>query len=381
LGPVPRAQEAATCFVRDRVTRSIGAIAVALVAAGTPACGKKGPPLPPLVKLPAAPGGFVAERRGSSVDILLSLPAANTDGTKPADLDRVDVYGFTGAASASPEEIYRRGARIGTVLVNPPADPDESPEEQTRRRPAVPRGLDQGAAARLKEDLVGPVLEPGMARSYVGVGINKRGRRGPLSKQTAVPLVEPPPPPPEPMVRYDETEITLTWTSAVEPASKETHQYRIYDPTKPDAPLTDRPLSDPQFVDRRIEWGAERCYAVRAVRTVETLQVESDLSPSACVKLIDTFAPSAPGGLTAVAAQGAISLLWEASGAPDLAGYLVFRAIAPATALTQLTPAPIQETTFTDQVMPGARVTYAVQAIDKAGNASPLSARIEETAR
>jgi hypothetical protein len=335
-----------------------------------------------LVKIPAAPGALVAERRGSSVDISLLVPAANTDGTKPADLDRVDVYGFTGAASAAPEEIYKRGARIGTVLVNPPADPDESAEEQKQRRPVVPRGLDQGASARLKEDLTGPGLEPGMARSYVGVPVNKRGRRGPLSKPAAVPLVQSPPPPSKPVVQYDETAITVKWSPlAVASESKDTLEYRVYEPTKPDAPLTDRPLSEAQFVDKRIEWGAERCYAVRAVKTVEALHVESDLSPSACVKLADTFAPAAPAGLTAVAAQGAISLLWEASAAADLAGYLVFRAIAPATALTQLTPAPIQETTFTDQVMPGARVTYAVQAIDKAGNASPLSARIEETAR
>src|SRR5207249_11849114 len=56
------------------------------------ACGKKGPPLPPLNQLPAAPTALVAERRGSTVDVRLIVPATNTDGTRPADLTRVDVY-------------------------------------------------------------------------------------------------------------------------------------------------------------------------------------------------------------------------------------------------------------------------------------------------
>ena len=39
------------------------------------------------------------------------------------------------------------------------------------------------------------------------------------------------------------------------------------------------------------------------------------------------------------------------------------------------------EVPFTDQLMPGARATYAVRAVDKSGNASPLSSPIQETAR
>ena len=120
---------------------------------------------------------------------------------------------------------------------------------------------------------------------------------------------------------------------------------------------------------------------MRTVKIVAGLSVESDLSEAACVTPADTFPPAAPTGLTAVASPGAISLLWDASTATDLAGYVVFRAIAPATSLTPVTPSPIQETTFTDQVMPGAHATYAVQAVDKSGNASPLSSPIQETAQ
>ena len=41
---------------------------------------------------------------------------------------------------------------------------------------------------------------------------------------------------------------------------------------------------------------------------------------------------------------------------------------APGTELVPVTPAPIPDTNFRDTVPSGARVTYAVQAVDKAGN-------------
>ena len=67
-------------------------LACAVVAA---ACGKKGPPLPPLVLLPNPPGEVAAVRRGERVDLSFPVPSANTDRSTPADLERIDVY--TGA--------------------------------------------------------------------------------------------------------------------------------------------------------------------------------------------------------------------------------------------------------------------------------------------
>jgi hypothetical protein len=59
----------------------------------------------------------------------------------------------------------------------------------------------------------------------------------------------------------------------------------------------------------------------------------------------------------------------------------VLRAIAPATDFAPVTPSPIEQPTFTDAVPSAAQVTYVVQAVDKAGNRSPNSARVVETAR
>jgi hypothetical protein len=129
-----------------------------------------------------------------------------------------------------------------------------------------------------------------------------------------------------------------------------------------------------------MEWGAERCYEVRAVETVSGVAVESQPSPPACVTLTDTFPPPVPAGLTAVGTAGAINLIWEASAAPDLAGYRVLRGES-ADRLAPVTPEPIRDTSFRDELPAGERRVYAVEAVDQAGNASAPSATVEETAR
>ena len=144
--------------------------------------------------------------------------------------------------------------------------------------------------------------------------------------------------------------------------------------------LTKTPVVDTRFSDTRIEWGAERCYVVRAVETVGSLTLESDATPPVCEKLVDTFPPAAPKGLTAVATEGAISLIWQSNDEKDLDGYIMFRATAGEN-LAPITSSPIQETTYQDAVRPGNRYVYAVAAVDKAGNMSASSTKVEETAR
>ena len=148
--------------------------------------------------------------------------------------------------------------------------------------------------------------------------------------------------------------------------------------------MTTAPLKAPTFTDTRVEYGVERCYVVRTAETMGTLTVESEPSAPACVKAADVFPPAAPKSLAAVSSAGAISLIWEGSDAPDLAGYIVLRGTAPGEAVERLTPQPVRETTFRDTaVKPGTRYVYAVVAVDTATppNTSAPSNRIEETAR
>jgi hypothetical protein len=405
------------------------------------ACGKSGPPLPPLVKLPAAPANIVAERRGSAVDVQFTVPAANVDNTRPANVERVDVYAITGPSTITDEQILKHGAKVGTVSVKAPRDPDQASEPDDPDaviEPPEGNGLDQGAVARVSERLTAgalvafdpasdtskrrktdadaraarrPLLGPDdvPARTYVGVPYSRRGRKGAFSKRVLVPLVPPPPPPGKAILKYDEKAVTLIWppaspSGAVQPAgdvdvlpsrpvgvSTPSITYNVYDVAKNATGAGDEPpgssvkltataVVDSMFEDPRITWGDTRCYTVRTVETVRGLAIESDAAPPACTTFVDTFPPAAPKNLQAVASEGAISLIWDGNAEKDLAGYLVLRSVSGGP-LQLMTDTPIQDPRFHDDVKSGLSFMYVVKAIDKAGNVSGESNRVEETAR
>jgi hypothetical protein len=221
-----------------------------------------------------------------------------------------------------------------------------------------------------------------------------------------------PDPPSTPQISVAEDAVTLTWkpsTSVVPiqpPATGgllpghfigldlPTFSYHVYDvslraaadPGRIGAPaadvrLTNQPVSEPRYEDKRMDWGATRCYTVRTVETIAGLSIQSEAPPPLCETLKDIFPPGAPRDLQAVPGEGRIDLIWESNNENDLAGYVVLRATSPTGKLEPITPAPIQQSTFTDTVQAGVRYWYAVQAVDKAGNASPLSERKNEAAR
>jgi hypothetical protein len=100
---------------------------------------------------------------------------------------------------------------------------------------------------------------------------------------------------------------------------------------------------------------------------------------------VDIFPPAPPSSLTAVAGEGAISLIWEASASDDVTGYLVLRGEGVDATLLPVTMTPVVETRFVDRaVTPGTRYVYAAVAVDgrvPLPNTSEPSALVEETAR
>jgi hypothetical protein len=226
----------------------------------TAGCGQKGPPLPPLRLVPAAVADLSAHRVGSTVRLQLTVPARNQDGSTPADLGLLEVYGLTGDVSLPdlPPDAFlfkKRGTLIGRIEVQPPIDPEAAGEEEeeagANETPSEPGQAPivedlrpvQGAAVRVLETLAPDALEPldfsadrlaraplvepdpplipplwplpgagGLRRYYVVVGVSSKGRIGPASARAALPLRETPPPPEAaPSIQYTETAVTLEW--------------------------------------------------------------------------------------------------------------------------------------------------------------------------
>jgi Prokaryotic lipoprotein-attachment site len=431
----PQSQILSACF----------AISALIVVVMITACGRKGPPLPPLVRMPQAPAELTATRRGDTVDLQLNAPTANTDGSRPANVARIDVYAWAGP-DIRDDDLFKHPPKIGSIAVKAPKDPDtvvEDDEPAADMEPPEGAGIEQGAKAELHEPLtaeshvpiviatkkpapkslvddtpkplIGAPLEV-PTRRYVAVSVSARGQHGPPTPRRLVPLVPAPPAPASPLVKYDETSVTLSWQAPAgsprmrQPAGDDllpsklvgyvepSIAYNVYEvppakaaDAKPgdgkpagakpaETRLTASPIDGPSYTDKRITWGAERCYAVRTVEKIGTMTIESAEAPSACVTLEDTFPPAAPRGLQSVATAGAVSLIWQPNTEKDLAGYIVLRGAA-ADALAPITASPIQETAFKDEVPPGSHFFYAIKAVDKSGNASKPSNVEEATAR
>jgi Prokaryotic lipoprotein-attachment site len=392
----------------------LNSLAATLLVSG---CGRKGPPLPPFVRTPIAPGELTATRRGDTVDIKFVVPSSNTDQTRPANIERIDIYALTTATRVADLDIVSRGERIASVEVKTPRDPNKTidPDEPASDlEPLEGPGLDQGATTEVFETLAAtaapgdargsrqvapgtPLVGPSCqlpTRVYVGLGISVQGRRGLLSAQAGVPLVPAPAPLPRPAVKYNESGVTIAWQTAASgppaveaPAGERlesrpigcnapTVGYYVYEVAaeQSETRLTDKPLAGSPFVDPRIAWDTERCYTVRAVHSIGALSVESEPAPPVCEKLTDTFPPAAPKGLVAVASEGAINLIWDANTDKDLAGYIVLRAPASTKEFTTVTDEPLRDTTFTDKVPVGTPFVYAIRAVDSNGNRSAPSA-------
>ena len=280
-----------------------------------------------------------------------------------------------------------------------------------------------------------PAVPPRLQRTYVAVAFSARGRSGPPSPPAVVSLEPLPDAPGTVSALFAADSVTVSWEPSgglisflldkqmpVEllPVDDEglarraaaqappvmplgPTRYNVYvslsaDPlqlpaaaegrprwqSRPQRALNPQPL-ETQLLTDTLQFERERCYEVRAVRGTGTDLVEGPPSRTACVKPVDVFPPAPPAGLSAVAAEGAISLIWEASASDDVTGYLVLRGEGADATLLTVTPSPVVEKRFVDRaVVAGTRYVYAVVAIDgriPLPNASEPSARVEETAR
>ncbi len=204
----------------------------------------------------------------------VQIPAANADGTTPADIQRVDVYGFTGQPPAR-EDLFKYGTVVASVPVRKPAEEAPAPQEKgkgkgneagkgrgggrpetwpappPRPAPSIQNGFDQGdmvvvtepiGQAQLADVVIPP--KPGVVaapapeqpstptRFYVAVGVNHKGQKGAVSGRQAVALAQAPPAPSDVAVTHTETALTLVWTPAAGTAA-----FNVYDvPAGPPAP-------------------------------------------------------------------------------------------------------------------------------------------------
>jgi fibronectin type 3 domain-containing protein len=195
----------------------------------------------------------------------------------------------------------------------------------------------------------------------------KRDRYSSWSNRVLVDVVPPLEPPivtAEPTARG----IALSW-----PAQRAGLTYRISRQSAADKqPIAVGTTDQPHFVDTAAQSDIEYRYTVVASQGL----AESLPSGVVTTTLIDTFAPSVPAGVTALAGPDSIEVSWQRSPEPDLQGYYVYRSVdgAPFERQGALVPLPA----YSDRKLEhGKTYRYEISSVDKKSNESDTSTPAE----
>ena len=197
------------------------------------ACGKRGAPIPPNVRIPAAVSTIAAARLGNDVYVTLTVPSTNIDESMPIDIQRIDVYGYTGRTAPPTARFVELGGVVASIPVVAPPKVDEDappPPAPDPSQGAVPGSM-VTVLDRLEEDelvqgrvyidpravavasppvSVDQALSP-LRRFYLAVPFSVRGRPGPPGMLAELALTALPDPPSEVRAMFDPSRIFLTW--------------------------------------------------------------------------------------------------------------------------------------------------------------------------
>jgi hypothetical protein len=336
------------------------------------ACGKRGPPIAPERRLPAAVQDLHGNVEGATIRLSWTLPRIRIDRSSLKEILRTEVY--RRIEDGPPEEAPRPAVLVFSGLFGP--------------APGVP-GFDRIANIT--------VAEPGEARvqggqvtytdaqglafgqryTYVVVALDEKGRPSPPSNRVVVSLAAAPTMPSRLAALPGDAEVRLTWeaptTLADGSAAPEELVYDVFRATTPGTPagrpLNLEPLAAPQYVDLTAQNDVTYYYVVRA--RVGPGGPQSGPSEVATATPEDATPPAQPRGLVAVLAGPTVRLAWEAVPDADLAGYLVYRSSTAGRGHTRLIAAPQGATTYVDSdVRPGQTYFYVVTAVDRSKRAN-----------
>lgn len=370
---------------------SMKRILIIFVVVGLAACGKQGPPRPPVPLRPAATTDLVVAQRGPTVVMAWSFPALAASGVSLDGLDRLNVYRFRETLpsdlrdSTAVEIDIASGSDVPTPIELfdrvPPVAPErfgalaEKIGELTREEiPSFTTG-----AMIVVEDRPQLQSETGEPYRYTYGVTAARGRQeSDLSNLASIVTIDVPLPPGQPTVESAVGAVILGWNvperSVLGSEDPDIVGYNIYRlPATGGGILTARPVNETPVEGTEYRdnppYGTWR-YAVTAVRHAGPPVHESQFPLLSSVEFTDREPPPVPRDLSPLVEERVIRLIWTGVEASDLAGYRVYRQ-RDGQPHEELTREPITRTLFVDeQPTPGVEYRYGVTSVDTSGNQS-----------
>jgi hypothetical protein len=338
-----------------------------------PHCGKKGPLLPPIIRVPQAVQDLSLSQRGALVLLSWTNPTAYVDGNPLDNVAEVEIWLLQeDKAQKSPDDRLIPEAFEQKASLLDRVRADEFPSLRLEKAAEV-SPLTYGFSLET-EDFGRTVL------TFALRVRDERQRPSEFSVPVSFEVRIPPLPPKNVRAAVSKDNIAVRWdpspAEAVSPAAPTPAGYNVYRSEAQSSPfrLNDQPVRDTEFQDKVFSFGRVYRYWVRSVVPESPPFVESEESSAIEVEAEDVFPPAAPAGLTAIAGAGFIVLSWEANAEADLAGYKVWRKGDKDNEFVLLGELGPTLNSYSDSaVEKNERYVYAITAFDDAGNESPKS--------
>jgi hypothetical protein len=342
--------------------RQLLALAVLLWTAG---CGKQGPPAPPLKAIPAATKDLAVVQQGPRLLMSFSYPQVTPAGTALQGISAVEILQ---AARPAPE---------GKANPMDPREFNAAAKPQQKLSGADLTAATEGGRINVLLPLPEVSADAKPQAQYFAIRtFGKEGDKSDLSNVAALVPKAPPPAPERVTVTARADGVRVEW-SRVEAATAGYNVYRRGAQERAYArPIHTAGPQETSWLDDTARFGQSYIYTVTALAQQEPV-VESGIASDHEVRYQDRFAPPAPGELVALAEAGRVRLVWQASEAEDIAGYLVYRRVGESGAFERVTAQPVDTAEYVDTaIRSGQSYSYRVTAVDQSGNESAPGAEV-----
>jgi len=334
-------------------------LAALLCVIALAACGKKGPPVAPELRVPAGPSALHGAVEQQSIVVSWTAPNTRLDGTRLRAVALYKLYRREEADAGPPRSAMLSSGRvvgfeeIAIIRADTPA-------------PATVQGRSITWVDR-------HALTMGRRYVYAVTAEDTLGRTSGPSDRLVVPFLAAPRAPRDLNATPGDRRASLSWQPPAElvdgsPVTGEVRYLvlRGSGPIGPLTPITPQPVAGTTFTDTGIDNDTDYRYAVRALRVEPAVTAAGETSAAVTVAAADITPPSPPSGLVAVPSAGAVRLAWNPSPEPDVAAYAVYRAGESGELMRIGTTMPVGRVYTDRDVRPGTTYRYAVTALDNA---------------
>jgi predicted small lipoprotein YifL len=338
------------------------ALLVTVLISLLPACGKKGPPLPPESLVPGQISGLTAQGKPEGLVLSWNIPKKNNDGS---NLD--DLAGF---------KIYQKKSGEGC---------DSCPSEFPVYADIDIEAPGHSDNARIQGNrliLNLPEMEPGLSYSFKVAPYNKSGYFGEFSEVIILKWTEPLAPPSGLKGIVGDRSATLSWQPSPAKANEGFAGYMVYRADAPGAysksPLIATPLETESYTDLGLENDRPYYYVVKSVTKDGQTLTEGASSEEIALVAKDKVPPLPPEGLSVVPTKEGVRIFWDSSEEPDLFGYNIYRRVKGTRSAIKLNDAPLTKEHYTDNdASIGKIYYYFITALDRAATRNESEATPE----